>query len=156
MDEKDMLAEIQKMIKSKSQDDEFFDDDDYNWRVSRKLDQEAKDMLIQIQSDKDWYNSKIEETEDEDEGPSYEELEDYIETILDALDRGETPEWLILKGDPEKKKAAEYWATVRKKIEVKRKIAAEDARREGIRKAALDKLSAEEKEILGIMDDDDE
>lgn len=70
--------------------------------------------------------------------------------IIEAYDKGETPEWIALKGDDFAVKTANYWMQRRKKIEEKRIEHEKALRKEELRKQALDKLSDEEREALGI------
>jgi hypothetical protein len=71
-------------------------------------------------------------------------------TIIEAASRGETPDWLILKGGKREEEAARVWNDALKEIESRKAAEQEKIRREQIREAALNKLSAEEKKILGL------
>lgn len=70
--------------------------------------------------------------------------------IIDAVSRGETPEWLTLRGNRNDKEAAETWIRAIKTLEKRKKAEEERLRREAVKKAALDKLTAEEKKVLGL------
>jgi hypothetical protein len=73
-----------------------------------------------------------------------------FDIIIDAIDSGETPEWLILKGDPAKAAAAKEWIEARKRIAWTKKEAEDKRKLEELREQALAKLSPEEKAALGI------
>lgn len=73
-----------------------------------------------------------------------------LDSIVEAIDQGATPDWLILKGDKKSKDAAKVWLASKKRIEARR-IEAEKAKRKAeLREQALAKLSDEEKAALGI------
>lgn len=101
---------------------------------------------------KEIWKELVERTEDDEwKGTKKQgvEWEDFLR-IVEAVSKGETPDWLILKGDKDSKQAAKVWAEAIE--ENKRREAAEKARRrrEEVRKAALEKLSDEEKKALGL------
>lgn len=76
--------------------------------------------------------------------------ESTLDSIIEAIDSGETPEWLILKGDPAKKEAADAWVAARKRIAARKKAEEKARVLEELRAAALSKLSKEERAALGI------
>ena len=86
--------------------------------------------------------------------PSWDDVpvvsEAILDSIVEAIDQGATPDWLILKGDKKSKDAAKVWLASKKRIEARR-IEAEKAKRKAeLREQALAKLSDEEKAALGI------
>lgn len=87
-------------------------------------------------------------TPERDDVPSV--SESILDSIVEAIDQGATPDWLILKGDKKSKDAAKVWLASKKRIEARR-IEAEKAKRKAeLREQALAKLSDEEKAALGI------
>ena len=94
----------------------------------------------------EWYDEVVPEDSNEINSISRENFD----IIIDAIDSGETPEWLILKGDPAKKAAAKEWVEARKRIAWTKKEAEDKRKLEELREQALAKLSKEERAALGI------
>jgi hypothetical protein len=88
--------------------------------------------------------------EDEEDGEENTISEKTLDTIIEAVQNGANPEWLILQGTRASKAAARAWINASKRIEARR-VAAEKAKRKAeLRQQALGKLSEEEKAALGI------
>lgn len=118
--------------------------DDYD-----SYDQKKQDILERL---KNLQLNKPKQSESA--SPSWDDVpvvsEAILDSIVEAIDQGATPDWLILKGDKKSKDAAKVWLASKKRIEARR-IAAEKAKRKAeLREQALAKLSDEEKAALGI------
>lgn len=104
--------------------------------------EEMYDIFNSIKSD---YDEK-EEVQKKESGPNWETFL----RIVDAISKGETPEWLTLKDNKDDKSAAQIWIRAIKENERRARVEQERIRQEAIIQAALDKLTDEEKKALGL------
>ena len=85
---------------------------------------------------------------------SFSEMNQIAERLAEALDAGESIDWMLLKGDRMSKKAAKWWlakkAEQKAKEEAKRKRAEKKAKETQMMRDILSKLSDEEKALLKL------
>lgn len=113
-----------------------------SWNTQMDL-REYKDVILDI--------AKMKEQDEYKNMGVYEGVhwEDFL-SIVDAVTRKETPEWLILKGGDNNKRIADLWTKAIKENKKREQMERERIRMEEIKKTALSKLSAEEKKALGL------